>query len=62
MLISSHLLAELEQLIDDVVIIADGRIRLATPLADLDGGRLGSASGAATRSGCGRRSSAPAAR
>ena len=36
-LISSHLLAELEQLIDDVVIIADGRIRLAAPLAAVAG-------------------------
>jgi len=34
-LLSSHLLAELAQLIDDVVIIADGRLRRATPLADL---------------------------
>lgn len=34
-LISSHLLAELAQLIDDVVIIANGRLRRATPLADL---------------------------
>src|SRR5690349_9480940 len=37
-LISSHLLAELAQLIDDVVIIANGRLRRATPLADLYGG------------------------
>jgi ABC-2 type transport system ATP-binding protein len=37
-LISSHLLGELELLVDDVVIIADGRVRLATPLADLAGG------------------------
>ena len=37
-LISSHLLGELELLIDDVVIIADGRVRLATPLAGLAGG------------------------
>ena len=36
-LISSHLLAELAQLIDDVVIIANGRIRQVTPLADLYG-------------------------
>jgi ABC-2 type transport system ATP-binding protein len=36
-LISSHLLAELAQLIDDVVIIADGRLRDAMPLADLYG-------------------------
>jgi ABC-2 type transport system ATP-binding protein len=36
-LISSHLLAELELLIDDVVIIAAGRVRLRTPLADLTG-------------------------
>jgi ABC-2 type transport system ATP-binding protein len=36
-LISSHLLAELAQLIDDVVIIANGRIRHAMPLADLYG-------------------------
>jgi ABC-2 type transport system ATP-binding protein len=36
-LISSHLLSELAQLIDDVVIIANGRIRHATPLADLYG-------------------------
>jgi ABC-2 type transport system ATP-binding protein len=42
-LISSHLLAELAQLIDDVVIIANGQVRCATPLADLYGvatGRL----------------------
>jgi ABC-2 type transport system ATP-binding protein len=37
-LISSHLLAELAQLIDDVVIIAGGRVRSAMPLADLYGG------------------------
>jgi ABC-2 type transport system ATP-binding protein len=37
-LISSHLLAELEQLVDDVVIIAAGRIRLEAPLATLDDG------------------------
>lgn len=37
-LISSHLLAELEQLVDDVVIIAQGRVRLAAPLAELAGG------------------------
>jgi ABC-2 type transport system ATP-binding protein len=37
-LISSHLLGELELLVDDVVIIADGRVRLATSLADLAGG------------------------
>jgi ABC-2 type transport system ATP-binding protein len=36
-LISSHLLAELAQLIDDVVIIANGRVRRAGPLADLYG-------------------------
>lgn len=36
-LISSHLLAELAQLIDDVVIIARGQVRAATPLADLYG-------------------------
>lgn len=37
-LISSHLLAELEQLIDDVVIIADGQVRLAAPLIEVAGG------------------------
>ena len=37
-LISSHLLAELAQLIDDVVIIANGQIRRTVPLADLYGG------------------------
>jgi ABC-2 type transport system ATP-binding protein len=37
-LLSSHLLAELAQLIDDVVIIANGRVRCAVPLADLYGG------------------------
>ncbi|WP_275414729.1 AAA family ATPase [Plantactinospora mayteni] len=37
-LISSHLLAELAQLIDDVVIIAKGRVRCAAPLAELYGG------------------------
>lgn len=36
-LISSHLLSELELLIDDVVIIAKGRIRLQTSLAELAG-------------------------
>lgn len=36
-LISSHLLAELAQLIDDVVIIADGRLRHAGPLDELYG-------------------------
>ena len=36
-LISSHLLAELAQLIDDVVIIADGRLREAMPLTELYG-------------------------
>jgi ABC-2 type transport system ATP-binding protein len=36
-LISSHLLAELAQLIDDVVIIAAGTVRHAAPLADLYG-------------------------
>jgi ABC-2 type transport system ATP-binding protein len=36
-LISSHLLAELAQLIDDVVIIAQGTVRYAAPLADLYG-------------------------
>ncbi|MEQ4300841.1 ATP-binding cassette domain-containing protein [Plantactinospora sp. B6F1] len=36
-LISSHLLAELAQLIDDVVIIAKGRVRCVAPLAELYG-------------------------
>jgi ABC-2 type transport system ATP-binding protein len=36
-LISSHLLAELEQLIDDVVIIVEGRVTLSAPLGDLSG-------------------------
>jgi ABC-2 type transport system ATP-binding protein len=36
-LISSHLLAELAQLIDDVVIIAAGTVRYAAPLAELYG-------------------------
>jgi ABC-2 type transport system ATP-binding protein len=36
-LVSSHLLAELAQLIDDVVIIAGGHLRLAAPLAELYG-------------------------
>ncbi|MEU8607827.1 ATP-binding cassette domain-containing protein [Actinoplanes sp. NPDC048791] len=36
-LISSHLLAELAQLIDDVVIIADGTVRYAAPLTELYG-------------------------
>ncbi|MEV6636177.1 ATP-binding cassette domain-containing protein [Actinoplanes sp. NPDC051470] len=35
-LISSHLLAELEQLVDDVVIIAAGRVRLQTSLRELE--------------------------
>jgi ABC-2 type transport system ATP-binding protein len=36
-LISSHLLAELAQLIDDVVIISQGTVRYAAPLDDLYG-------------------------
>ncbi|KUL21516.1 ATP-binding cassette domain-containing protein [Actinoplanes awajinensis] len=36
-LISSHLLAELAQLIDDVVIVANGQVRRATPLTELAG-------------------------
>jgi ABC-2 type transport system ATP-binding protein len=36
-LLSSHLLGELEMLVDDVVIIADGEVRLAAPLADIAG-------------------------
>jgi ABC-2 type transport system ATP-binding protein len=36
-LISSHLLAQLEQVVDDVVIIGEGRILAAGPLADLAG-------------------------
>lgn len=36
-LISSHLLAELAQLIDDVVIIAKGQVRCTAPLASLYG-------------------------
>jgi ABC-2 type transport system ATP-binding protein len=36
-LISSHLLAELAQLIDDVVVIAGGTVRYAAPLGDLYG-------------------------
>jgi ABC-2 type transport system ATP-binding protein len=36
-LISSHLLAELEQVVDDVVIIGEGRILAAGPLAELSG-------------------------
>jgi ABC-2 type transport system ATP-binding protein len=36
-LLSSHLLAELAQLIDDVVIIANGQVRRASPLAELHG-------------------------
>jgi ABC-2 type transport system ATP-binding protein len=38
-LISSHLLAELAQLIDDVVIVAAGRVRCESPLAELGGGQ-----------------------
>lgn len=34
-LLSSHLLAEVEQTVDDVVVIASGRIRHASPLADM---------------------------
>ncbi|NMO55113.1 ATP-binding cassette domain-containing protein [Actinoplanes sp. TBRC 11911] len=37
-LLASHLLAELEQLVDDVVIIADGRVRLTAPLVEVAGG------------------------
>ena len=36
-LIASHLLAELAQLIDDVVVISDGTIRYVAPLAQLYG-------------------------
>ncbi|MEV6599171.1 ATP-binding cassette domain-containing protein [Actinoplanes sp. NPDC051346] len=36
-LISSHLLGELELMVDDVVIIAGGRVRVAAPLAQLSG-------------------------
>lgn len=36
-LISSHLLAELQQVVDDVVIIGAGRILAAGPLAELSG-------------------------
>ncbi|SDT47098.1 ATP-binding cassette domain-containing protein [Actinoplanes derwentensis] len=36
-LISSHLLAELEQVVDDVVIIGQGRILASAPLAELSG-------------------------
>lgn len=39
-LISSHFLTELEQLIDDVVVIARGQVRCAAPLAALTGGGL----------------------
>ena len=37
-LISSHLLAELAQLIDDVVIIVSGQVTLSEPLSSLAGG------------------------
>ncbi|WP_250030708.1 ATP-binding cassette domain-containing protein [Paractinoplanes maris] len=40
-LISSHLLSELELLIDDVVIIAGGQVRLAAPLAAIAGDQAG---------------------
>jgi ABC-2 type transport system ATP-binding protein len=40
-LISSHLLAELAQLIDDAVIIASGKLRHAGPLAELYGATTG---------------------
>jgi ABC-2 type transport system ATP-binding protein len=36
-LLSSHLLGEVELLVDDVVIIAGGEVRLAAPLAELAG-------------------------
>lgn len=36
-LISSHLLAELEQVVDDVVIIGEGRILASAPLVELSG-------------------------
>ena len=36
-LLSSHLLGEVELLVDDVVIIADGEVRLAAPLTELAG-------------------------
>jgi ABC-2 type transport system ATP-binding protein len=40
-LISSHLLSELELLIDDVVIIAGGQVRLVAPLAAVAGDQAG---------------------
>ncbi|WP_203819108.1 ATP-binding cassette domain-containing protein [Paractinoplanes ferrugineus] len=40
-LISSHLLAELAQLIDDAVIIAKGRLRYSGPLTELYGSATG---------------------
>ena len=40
-LISSHLLSELELLIDDVVIIAGGQVRLNAPLAAVAGDQAG---------------------
>ena len=36
-LLSSHLLGELELLVDDVVIIAGGEVRLAAPLSEIAG-------------------------
>jgi len=38
-LVSSHLLSEVQQTVDDVVIIANGRLVRQAPLAELEGGR-----------------------
>ena len=38
-LVSSHVLAEVAQTVDRVVIVAEGRLRYAGPLADLGAGR-----------------------
>jgi ABC-2 type transport system ATP-binding protein len=39
-LVSSHLLAEVTQTVDDVVIIADGRLVEQAPLTDLTAGSI----------------------
>ena len=39
-LVSSHVLSEVAQTVQDVVIISDGRLRFAGPLAELGGGSL----------------------
>jgi ABC-2 type transport system ATP-binding protein len=48
-LVSSHLLSEMEETVDDVVIVSEGRLVLQTTLADL-AGRAGTSNGMRVRS------------